>query len=140
MPMHCDWRQNQLTITLAGDVDWEEGRQIPEQISRDRRLDSLRFIVVDLFHVEESTLSARHLRTLAHQLRALSLSNPRITLAMVLPFEGASKLEKYLLQTMQHSPWRIRTFLTRKQADVWVSDVVVEQLARETNQLLSTMF
>ena len=139
MPMHCDWRQDQLTITLAGNVDWDQGRQIPEQISRDRRLDSLRFIVVDLFHVAESTLNARHLRVLAHQLRALSLSNPRITLAVVLPFRGAQKLEKYLLQTMQHSSWRIRTFLTRKQADLWVNDEVVEQLARDTNQILFNM-
>lgn len=122
MSIYCDWRQNHLAITLSGKVDWNQWRHMTDQLSEDPRFDTLRFIVVDLFFFAGSNANPREIRAMAHQIRAMALSNQTVTMAVVQPFEGSSHQQQSVLNVIQQSPWSIRKFLTRRQADQWVYD------------------
>jgi hypothetical protein len=125
MSIEHHWEGQGIYIRYGGSITGAQLLRAALDQSGDPRFDDMRYVIIDLFNAQHSTVNADDMKEMAAYIRAMGKSNANVRLAVVMfPDSKERQALAYLYkQLVERSSWDTRVFHTLEEAREWVHSV-----------------
>ena len=120
MPYENIWGERDVYRKYNGCVTGKEIINATEEVERDERFDSIRYIINDFLDVTEQVVTSHEIKIIAAIDKAASLSNPNIKIAIVATRKVIQYLAILYCDLTEDSPYQTRVFTNIEEAREWI--------------------